>query len=138
MKNQAKPNNIVRKTLDRVTSPIQSFIKLESSSGIILMISALLAMIFANSSWMAENYFNFINMPVTIGVGAFALNKTLLLLVNDGLMAIFFFLVGLEIKREILVGELSTPKKASFSIYAAMGGMIVPALVLYHAKSTVS
>lgn len=92
----------------------------------VLLIAALISFILANSSW-AEAYNNFINTPVQFMVGDIGFDKTLLLLVNDGLMAIFFFLIGLEIKKEIMNGELSSPSKASFSIFGALGGMLVPA-----------
>lgn len=128
-KSNPKPDNIVRKAFDKVTSPVQAFAQLEASSGIVLLSMALLALFAANVGTFSDSYFNFINLPISIAVGAFSLDKSLLLLVNDGLMAIFFYLVGLEIKREILAGELSSPKKASFSIFAAIGGMAIPALV---------
>ncbi|MCB0367612.1 MAG: Na+/H+ antiporter NhaA [Bdellovibrionaceae bacterium] len=129
MAGQSTPNNLVRKTLDKVTSPIQAFVKLESSSGLVLLASALFAMVFANSELLSGDYFRLINLPISLWIGSFGLDKTLLLFVNDGLMAIFFYLVGLEIKRELLSGELSTPAKASFSIFAALGGMVVPAIL---------
>ena len=108
------PNNKARKAVDKVSSPLQKFFALEASGGILLFVAAVAAMIMANSSALSEFYNSLITTPVVIGVGTFALEKNLLLLVNDGLMAIFFFVVGLEIKREILVGELSSIKKASF------------------------
>ena len=129
MKNQSKPNNVVRKAIDKVTSPIQAFVQLEASSGILLMAAALLAMVFANSGLLSGPYQKLLALPITFVLGPLSIEKSLLLLVNDGLMAIFFYLVGLEIKRELLSGELSTPKKASFSIFAAIGGMVVPAMV---------
>lgn len=128
MQKPIKPDNLLRNTIDKVTSPLQNFLQLEASSGIVLVLIALFAMIFANSSFLSEWYFQFINLPIKVAVAGLALEKTLLLLVNDGLMAIFFFLVGLEIKRELLAGELSSPKKASFAIIAAIGGMAAPAL----------
>ncbi|MCB9084346.1 MAG: Na+/H+ antiporter NhaA [Bdellovibrionaceae bacterium] len=112
-----------------VTSPLQSFLRLEASGGIVLFISAALAMVFANYSPLISVYEQLINTPIAINFGDFILSKSLLLLVNDGLMAIFFYLVGLEIKRELLDGDLSSPKKASFSILAALGGMALPALL---------
>ncbi|MCK9912621.1 Na+/H+ antiporter NhaA, partial [Microbacteriaceae bacterium K1510] len=74
-------------------------------------------------------YSGLLEMPVTIGVGPFQLDKHLLHWINDGLMAIFFFLVGLEIKRELVAGELSTRKQATLPVIGALGGMIVPALI---------
>jgi NhaA family Na+:H+ antiporter len=112
-----------------IKAAVTKFIKMESFGGILLFVSAIFAMILANSDSTFEFYNSLISLPVSVVVGDFALNKNLLLLVNDGLMAIFFFLIGLEIKREILVGELTSLKKASFSIFAAIGGMVIPALV---------
>ncbi len=82
----------------------------------------------ANSPF-APAYFGFWTTPFTVGGGEWALTKPILLWVNDGLMALFFFVVGLEIKREILIGELSSLRKASLPVVAAIGGMVVPALV---------
>lgn len=126
---QKKIDNKVRVTIDKATQPLQKFFKLEASSGIFLFLTAILAMIFANTSYLQDLYFGLIKMPIIFGIADFTLNKNLLLLVNDGLMAIFFFLVGLEIKRELMVGELSTPRKAAFSLFAALGGMLFPALL---------
>jgi NhaA family Na+:H+ antiporter len=120
--------NKMRNALSSFVSPVQKFINLEASSGIFLFVVAIIAMIIANSE-VKSLYFSFINTPVSVAIGNFSINKTLLLLVNDGLMAIFFYLVGLEIKKELLVGELSTPRKAAFSFFGALGGMAVPALI---------
>lgn len=104
------------------------FTQPEKVSGIMLMVAALTALIFSNSpfSWA---YATLLDTPVVIQVGALEINKPLLLWINDGLMAIFFFLIGLEIKREVLIGELSNIKKASMPIVAAIGGILVPALI---------
>lgn len=96
--------------------------------GILLILAAFMALIVNNSS-MSDWYGHLLAIPVTFSFAEFALSKPLLLWVNDGLMAVFFFLVGLEIKREILEGELSTFDKASLPVIAAVGGMLVPALV---------
>ena len=106
--------------------PFQTFIRLEAASGILLLIAAVVALVWANSP-LAESYFRLWGTTVTAAVGGFAISKPLLLWINDGLMAIFFFVVGLEIKRELLVGELSDPRKAALSVAAAAGGMVVPA-----------
>jgi NhaA family Na+:H+ antiporter len=108
--------------------PFQRFFALEAASGILLLLSAIAALIWANSPW-ASSYFELWATTVTIDVGVLAISKPLLLWINDGLMAIFFFVVGLEIKREVLVGELADPKKAALSIAAAAGGMLVPAVI---------
>ncbi len=107
---------------------IREFLKLEAAAGIVLVISAVLALVMANT-FLAPFYQVFLDVPVVVQVGALKLAKPLLLWVNDGLMAIFFFLVGLEIKREVLQGELSSWSQASLPGFAALGGMAVPALV---------
>lgn len=106
--------------------PFEIFFGLESASGILLLLGAVVALVWANSPFGAL-YFNLWDTPVTVGVGEFALSKSLHHWINDGLMAVFFFVVGLEIKREVLVGELASPKKAALSVVAAIGGMLVPA-----------
>jgi len=108
--------------------PFQAFFRLEAAGGILLFACAILALIWANSPF-AEGYFHLWETTVTVGGGAAVLSKSLHHWINDGLMAIFFFVVGLEIKREILVGELASPKKAALPMAAAVGGMLVPALL---------
>jgi Na+:H+ antiporter, NhaA family len=107
---------------------IQKFTQSQSLDGMVLIFSALLAFIWANSPWSSQ-YFALKETPLGIRLGASALEKPLALWVNDGLMAIFFFLVGLEIKRERLLGELSNLRNAILTILAAVGGMIVPAAI---------
>jgi NhaA family Na+:H+ antiporter len=114
--------------IDQILRPFQEFFRIEASSGIILLACTAVALIWANSPW-ADSYFNLRLAKLTIDIGGFGLSKPLILWINDGLMAIFFFLVGLEIKREILVGELSSPAKASLPFTAAIGGMLVPAAI---------
>ena len=106
--------------------PIQVFMRMEAAGGILLLICAVVAIVWANSP-AAPSYFGLWDTIVTVGAGSFIISKPLLLWINDGLMAVFFFVVGLEIKREILVGELSSPKKAGLALAAAIGGMVVPA-----------
>lgn len=106
---------------------IQDFLKLEASSGIILMFAAVAAMIVANSP-LSQYYDLLLNIPVMVAVGSFEIAKPLLLWVNDGLMALFFFLVGLELKREFLEGDLSEPGQITLPAIGALGGMLVPAL----------
>ena len=108
--------------------PFQSFFKTEAAGGILLMAAAVAALIWANSPF-AASYADLWATYVTVGAGSFEISKPLLLWVNDGLMAIFFFVVGLEIKREVLAGELAEPRKAALAIAAALGGMAVPALL---------
>ena len=111
-----------------MTLMIRKFLKLESSSGLLLMAAAALALLLDNSP-LAWLYDGLLSTPVAVQVGALKLAKPLLLWINDVLMAVFFLLVGLEIKREILVGELSSRAKASLPVLAAIGGMAAPAIV---------
>ena len=92
------------------------------------MLCAISALYLANSQW-SEAYHQFLGMPFTIGLPGFQLSKSLHHWINDGLMALFFFVIGLELKREILVGELAEPKQALLPIIAAIGGMLVPVLI---------
>lgn len=111
-----------------ITTRIKDFLNLEAASGILLFAAGLLAMIIANSSF--DNIYQaFLNTPVVIQFGEFSIAKPLLLWVNDGLMAIFFFLIGLELKREFLAGELSDSSKVALPVIAAIGGMAVPAAI---------
>ena len=107
---------------------LRKFCKLEAASGVILVITALAAMVVANSP-LAVHYSLLINVPVEIRVGDFEIDKPLLLWINDGLMAIFFFLVGLELKREVVEGHLSDTKNIIFPALGAVGGMAFPALI---------
>ena len=111
-----------------ISKPFKEFFKLESASGIILLISAILALIISNSSFNSF-YFNTLNSYFTLGIDNFGIKLSVLHWINDVLMAIFFFLVSLEIKREFVQGELSKPKQAMLPIIGAVGGMLVPALV---------
>ncbi len=104
------------------------FLQHEATGGIVLFIAACLALAIANSP-AHDGYDRLLSAHMTVGVAPFALSKTVLHWINDGLMAIFFFLVGLEIKREFLVGALSSRKSAALPIIAALGGMVVPALI---------
>ncbi len=107
---------------------ITAFFKMESAGGILLMVAALLALIFANSP-LKPYYDLLLDLPVEIRIGTAALAKPLLLWINDGLMAIFFFLVGLELKRELIEGELSNKQNIILPAAGAIGGMVVPALI---------
>jgi len=107
---------------------IQRFIKDESFSGVLLFVATIAAVIVANSA-LSESYFALWHMALGVTIGDFLISMDLMHWINDGLMALFFLMVGLEIKRELLIGELSSIQKASFPIVAAIGGMIVPALV---------
>ncbi|HAQ50387.1 MAG TPA: Na+/H+ antiporter NhaA [Gammaproteobacteria bacterium] len=107
---------------------IEEFIEKESSSGILLIFVTVLALLISNSSWLPY-YQQFLSIPIAIQIGPVAINKALFLWVNDGLMAIFFFLIGLEVKRELLEGHLSSIKQAILPLVAAIGGMAIPAVV---------
>ena len=109
---------------------IQRFIKDESFSGILLFIATLAAVLVANSA-LSESYFELWDQKLGMAIGEHTITMNLTHWINDGLMAIFFLMVGLEIKRELLIGELSSVKKASFPIVAAAGGMVIPALVYF-------
>ncbi|WP_019962243.1 Na+/H+ antiporter NhaA [Woodsholea maritima] len=114
--------------MTRALSRLQDFIRLESSAGIVLMVAAALALIISNSP-LSGLYSSFLSLPLAISAGSFAIDKALILWINDGLMAVFFLLVGLEIKREILTGQLSNPKTLALPVLAAIGGMVVPVLI---------
>ncbi|MDM8155168.1 Na+/H+ antiporter NhaA [Bacteroides gallinaceum] len=126
-------SNPILKTFDYA---FLSFLKHRVNGGMVLMVVAVLAMVIANSPW-AEAYHAFWNHPVSLQVGEFNLFShhgeplTLMAFINDALMAVFFFSVGLEIKREVLVGELSSLRQALLPIIAAVGGMIVPMVIYY-------
>ena len=107
---------------------IDSFIKNESSAGILLIIVTIVALILQNSA-LSSCYMGFLHTPVEIRFGALEIAKPLLLWVNDGLMAIFFLLIGLEVKREMMEGHLSSMQQIALPGIAAIGGMVVPALI---------
>ena len=107
---------------------IQKFFQSEASGGVLLLIFALMAIVLANTA-LSENYFHFLDTPVSVQFGAFSIAKPLLMWVNDGFMAVFCVLVGMEVKRERLEGSLSSYQQAIFPAIAAIGGMIVPALI---------
>lgn len=109
---------------------LKEFFKSEASGGILLLIFAFAAILCANTS-LSDFYFDFLQTPVKLQFGDFALNKPLLLWVNDGFMAVFFTLIGLEVKKELFEGSLSSYKNAIFPAFAAIGGMVVPALVYW-------
>ncbi len=111
-----------------LSKALRDFLALESAGGIVLAFAAAAALVLANSP-LSFLYDAFLETPVEVRVGALAIAKPLLLWINDGLMAVFFFLIGLEIKREVLEGELSDPRQIVLPAVAAAGGMAVPALI---------
>src|SRR5918994_2141343 len=102
------------------------FIQVEASSGVVLLLAAVLALVWANSPW-SDTYEEVWHTTLTLDLDAIVFSDSLRHWVNDGLMALFFFLVGLEIKRELVHGELSTPRRAALPAIAALGGMVAPA-----------
>lgn len=113
--------------IQNITKPFKWFFKLETSSGLVLLFSAIVALIISNSD-LSSLYFNTLEKYLFIGINNFGLKLTVIHWINDVLMAIFFFFVTLEIKREFIQGELSNTKQALLPIIAAVGGMLVPAL----------
>lgn len=112
----------------RFVRPLLRFTRIESASGLVLLIAAAVALFWANAPF-GDTYERFWNTPIEITVGSLHLEETLRLIVNDGLMAIFFFVVGLEIKRELVTGDLRAPRAAALPAIAALGGMVAPALI---------
>ena len=113
--------------INYLSKPFKWFFKLEAASGLVLLFAAIIALIISNSVF-SNSYFSILNEYLFIGINDFGLKLSVIHWINDGLMAIFFFFVTLEIKREFLQGELSNIKQALLPIIAAVGGMLVPAL----------
>ena len=115
-----------REPIDRLIAPFERFLHIEAASGVVLLLSAALALVLANSP-VSEEFLALWKTPVGFAVGSFRMSHSLQHWINDGLMAIFFFVIGLEVKRELVVGELKDKRRAVLPIAAALGGMIVPA-----------
>jgi NhaA family Na+:H+ antiporter len=111
-----------------VAQPVARFLEIEAAGGVLLLVAAIVAVVWANSPW-ASSYVHLWETPAGIEIGAFALELDLREWVNDGLMALFFFVAGMEIKREMVSGELRDPKAAALPILSAAGGMLVPAII---------
>ena len=118
------------KTFDKILTPFEEFIHQQTTSGLLLMAMAVLALILANGP-LASDYAHFMHTSISLAAGSWSMQMSLHHLINDGLMALFFFVVGLELKREILVGELANLRNAVLPIGAAIGGMLVPALIYF-------
>jgi NhaA family Na+:H+ antiporter len=118
----------LERTFERIATPFEEFIHRQSSSGLLLVATTVLALAIANSA-AAHAYEGLLHTHLSITLGPWTLDHTIHHWINDGLMSLFFFLVGLEIKREVLVGELASLRRASLPIIAAIGGMVVPALI---------
>lgn len=116
------------KAFTRILTPFEEFIHRQTTSGLLLMGSAIIALLLANS-FLAESYQHVLHTPLGIHVGAWGIDMSLHHWVNDGLMTLFFFVVGMELKREMLVGELADIRQAALPIIAAVGGMVAPALI---------
>lgn len=116
------------RAFNRILTPFEIFIHRETTSGLLLMVAAIIAMWLANS-FMADDYHHFIHTKMSLIIGQWQLGMSLHHWVNDGLMALFFFVVGMELKREIMVGELADMRQAALPIIAAIGGMVMPALI---------
>jgi NhaA family Na+:H+ antiporter len=123
-------NNQTKSPIEKILNPIQEFMHAETSGGIVLIICTIIALIWANSPF-ADSYFHLWHTYITFDFGGFVLKHSLHHWINDGLMVIFFFVVGLEIKRELLAGELSSAKKAALPVTGALGGMILPAIIYF-------
>lgn len=123
----ATSERFVPKTFIR---PFVRFSQVEASSGIVLLSAALLALLWANSAW-SDTYFSLLEEHLTVEFFAFHLDESTLQLINDGLMAVFFFVVGMEIKRELVVGDLRDPRAAALPVLAALGGMVLPAVIYF-------
>lgn len=114
--------------LARAAQPVVRFLQIEAAGGILLVVATVVAMVWANSPWEAA-YRSLLETSVRVQVGGYAFEEDVAHVVNDALMAVFFFVVGLEIKREIVVGELRDPRRIAVPAMAALGGMVVPALL---------
>ncbi len=114
--------------INYISAPFRWFFKLEAASGLVLLLSAIIALLISNSS-LSDLYFSTLNKYLFLGINEFGIKLSVLHWINDALMAVFFFFVTLEIKREFLQGELSNIKQAMLPIIAAVGGMLVPALI---------
>ncbi|MDJ0791519.1 MAG: Na+/H+ antiporter NhaA [Acidimicrobiia bacterium] len=111
----------------RFVRPVVEFTRVEAAGGIVLLVAAVVALVWANSPFY-ESYFRLFNAHIEFSIGPVHIDESLKHIINDGLMALFFFVVGLEIKRELAVGELNSVKRAAMPAMAALGGMVVPAL----------
>lgn len=119
----------VFRPIDKLLGPARAFFRIEASGGILLLASTIFAVAWANSPWAESYYALWHKTYINVAIGSVAFHESLSHFVNDGLMVIFFFVVGLEIKREMLVGELASFQKAALPIAAAVGGMAVPAII---------
>jgi NhaA family Na+:H+ antiporter len=130
-------DNKKRSLIDTIVDPFHRFFKIEVFGSVLLLIAAAAALLWANSRW-GNYYFGLWENDLSFKIKDFILSKSFIDWINDGLMAIFFFVIGLEIKREIMVGELSTLKKGALPIIAALGGMIIPAIIYLYVNKDIN
>lgn len=128
---ESQAKRIVRAVVTPILTPVGRFMAMEFATGLVMIAAMVIALVWANSPW-AHAYFDFIHFPIGINIGHFKIQESLHFWVNDGLMAIFFFMVGMEIKRQFVIGELSSFKRAALPLFAALGGMVCPALIYYY------
>lgn len=121
-----QPTGLPKEPIDAIIDPLRNFLHIESASGIVLLVAALTALILANSPF-GEGFLDFWKKPLGLTIGTIQISHSLQHWINDGLMAVFFFVIGLEVKRELVLGELQDMRQAALPIAAAIGGMIVPA-----------
>jgi len=121
---------MVNKTTHKLTGAWREFLRLESAGGLLLVFAALLALVLANSP-LSDSYTQLLDLKLTVMVENFGVSKPLILWINDGLMAVFFLLVGLELKREVVEGQLSSPEQIVLPAMAAIGGLVVPAAIYW-------
>jgi NhaA family Na+:H+ antiporter len=122
------PIEFPKERIHRVTAPLERFMHVEAASGIILLAATAAALILANSP-LSDRFLDLWQTRVGFRIGTFTMDHSLKHWINDGLMAIFFFVIGLEVKRELVLGELRDPRRAALPVFAALGGMIAPALI---------
>jgi len=120
----------MRRMAQRIAAPVERFLHTETGSGILLLVAAAVALVWANSPWSAS-YDSLWHTPITLGFGEWGMTESLHFWINDGLMTLFFMVAGLEIKRELVEGELSDIRRAALPIAAAIGGMAIPALIYF-------
>jgi NhaA family Na+:H+ antiporter len=125
-KDDPRLNRLPREPIDRLTRPLARFLRIEAASGAILLLAVVVALALANSAW-THGFLGLWETPFGVRVGAYEFQRPLRDWINDGLMTLFFFVVALELKRELILGELSEPRIAALSIAAAAGGMLTPA-----------
>ncbi|KLV08646.1 Na+/H+ antiporter NhaA [Photobacterium ganghwense] len=122
------PTQLPKEYVDWITQPVTRFLKIEAAAGVVLLFFTIVALVLSNSPW-SETFLSFWEIPLGIKSGSFEYTRSLQEWINDAVMTLFFFLVALELKREIVLGELKKPRLAMLSISGAMGGMLVPALI---------